>query len=106
MGARQGWIFVFFLGGTGGGSKVTNFEKYFDKKQVRIWSYIELSLRLSCTEFRALSSGHGPRGLGFEGGGQRRRGGCCNGDSNDDIFLQEDPTSTITTLRFSWVVAT
>ena len=29
----------------------------------------ELSLRLSCTEFCALSSGHGPRGLGFQGGG-------------------------------------
>ena len=28
----------------------------------------ELSLRLSCTEFCALSSGHGPRGLGFYGG--------------------------------------
>ena len=28
----------------------------------------ELSLRLSCTEFCALSSGHGPRGLGFQGG--------------------------------------
>ena len=27
----------------------------------------ELSLRLSCTEFCALSSGHGPRGQGFEG---------------------------------------
>ena len=30
----------------------------------------ELSLRLSCTEFCALSSGHGPRGKGFEGGGE------------------------------------
>ena len=28
----------------------------------------ELSLRLSCTEFCALSSGHGPRGEGFYGG--------------------------------------
>ena len=27
----------------------------------------ELSLMLSYTEFCALSSGHGPRGLGFEG---------------------------------------
>ena len=27
---------------------------------------IELSLRLSCTEFSALSSGHGPSGRGFE----------------------------------------
>ena len=25
---------------------------------------------LSCTEFFALSSGHGPRGKGFEGGGE------------------------------------
>ena len=30
----------------------------------------ELSLRLSCTEFCALSSGHGPRRRGFEGGGE------------------------------------
>ena len=30
----------------------------------------ELSLMLSCTEFCALSSGHGPRGQGFEGGGE------------------------------------
>ena len=30
----------------------------------------ELSLRLSCTEFCALSSGHGPRGRGFEGEGE------------------------------------
>ena len=30
----------------------------------------ERSLRLSCTEFCALSSGHGPRGQGFEGGGE------------------------------------
>ena len=28
----------------------------------------EFSLRLSCTEFCALSSGHGTRGLGFYGG--------------------------------------
>ncbi len=28
---------------------------------------MEVSLRLSCTEFYALSSGHGPRGRGFEG---------------------------------------
>ena len=27
----------------------------------------EVSLRLSCTELCALSSGHGPRGRGFEG---------------------------------------
>ena len=30
----------------------------------------ELSLRLSCTEFCALSSGHGPRNPWFEGGGE------------------------------------
>ena len=28
---------------------------------------MEASLRLSCTELCALSSGHGPRGRGFEG---------------------------------------
>ena len=31
---------------------------------------IEVSLMLSYTEFCALSSGHGPRGRGFEGGGE------------------------------------
>ena len=30
----------------------------------------ELSLRAIGTTFRALSSGHGPRGRGFEGGGE------------------------------------
>ena len=30
----------------------------------------ELSLTRSCTEFCALSSGHGPRGRGFEAGGE------------------------------------
>ena len=30
----------------------------------------ELSLRLSCREFCALSSGHGPGGRGFEAGGE------------------------------------
>ena len=30
----------------------------------------ELSLMLSCTQVCALSSGHGPRGRGFEGGGE------------------------------------
>ena len=32
----------------------------------------ELSLRLSCTEFCALSSGHGPMNLGFQGGSSMR----------------------------------
>ena len=50
------------LGGTGGvkiGSVL---------KKTRVgFGRTELSLRLSCTEFCALSSGHGPRGRGFEG---------------------------------------
>ena len=39
----------------------------FEKTRVGFGSP-ELSLRLSCTDFCALSSGHGPRGLGFYGG--------------------------------------
>ena len=39
----------------------------FEKTRVGFGSP-ELSLRLSCTEFCALSSGHGPRGLRFHGG--------------------------------------
>ena len=64
MGARQGWIFVFFLGGTGGGQ---NWNRIFEKTRVG-FGRTELLLRLSCTEFCALSSGHGSRGQGLEGG--------------------------------------
>ena len=52
------------LGGTGGVKIGTVF-----LKKTRVgFGRTELSLRLSCTEFCALSSGHGPRGLGFQGG--------------------------------------
>ena len=38
------------------------------EKKTRVgFGRTELSLMLSCTEFCALSSGHGPRGRGFEG---------------------------------------
>ena len=51
------------LGGTGGVKIGTVF-----LKKTRVgFGRTELSLRLSCTEFCALSSGHGPRGQGFEG---------------------------------------
>ena len=46
-----------------------NWKRIFEKTRVG-FGRTELSLRLSCTEFCALSSGHGPRGLGFEGGGE------------------------------------
>ena len=39
----------------------------FEKTRVG-FGRTELTLRLSCTEFCALSSGHGPRGEGFYGG--------------------------------------
>ena len=39
----------------------------FEKTRVG-FGRTELSLRLCCTEFCALSSGPGPRGQGFEGG--------------------------------------
>ena len=50
-----------------GESKVTSTESIFEKNRVG-FGRTELSLRLSCTEFSALSSGHGPRNLGFQGG--------------------------------------
>ncbi len=49
------------------GSKLTKLEKKIEKTRVGFGSP-ELSLRLSCTEFSALQSGHGPRALGFHGG--------------------------------------
>ena len=55
---------MFSLGGTGG-FKIGN---VFLKKTRVGFGRTELSLRLSCTELCALSSGHGPRGRGFEGG--------------------------------------
>ena len=47
-------------------SKWQNWKSIFAKTRVG-FGRTELSLRLSCTEFCALSSGHGPRGRGFEG---------------------------------------
>ena len=44
-----------------------NRKRIFEKTRVGFGSP-ELSLRLSCTEFSALQSGHGPRGEGFHGG--------------------------------------
>ena len=55
---------MFFLGGTGG---VKIGDAFLKKTRVG-FGRTELSLRLSCTEFCTLSSGHGPRGRGFEGG--------------------------------------
>ena len=44
-----------------------NWDRIFEKTRVGL-GRTELSLRLSCTECCALSSGHGPRGKGFQGG--------------------------------------
>ena len=55
--------FMFFVGLYWGGQ---NWKRIFEKTRVG-FGRTELSLRLSCTEFCALSSGHGPRGQGFEG---------------------------------------
>ena len=55
------------LGGTGG---VKIWDRIFEKTRVG-FGRTELSLRLSWTEFYALSSGHGPKGLGFQGGSSR-----------------------------------
>ena len=46
-----------------------NWKRIFEKTRVG-FGRTELSLMLSCTDFCALSSGHGPRGLGFQGGGE------------------------------------
>ena len=59
-GVGKVWIFMF-LGGTGGGQK---WKRIFEKTRVG-FGRTELSLRLSCTEFCALSSGHGPRNPRF-----------------------------------------
>ena len=60
-----------FWGRYWGGQKWQNLKSIFEKTRVGFGSP-ELSLRLSCTEFSALSSGHGPRDLGswgfFRGG--------------------------------------
>ena len=51
-----------------GGSKSDQiWNRIFEKTRVGFRSP-ELSLRLSCTEFSALQSGHGPREKGFYGG--------------------------------------
>ena len=55
------------LGGTGGGQ---NCKRIFEKTGVGV-GRPELSLRAIGTTFCALSSGHGPRGLGFQGGSLR-----------------------------------
>ena len=44
-----------------------NWKRIFEKTRVG-FGRTELSLRLSCTEFCDLSSEHGPRDLGFQGG--------------------------------------
>ena len=58
-----------FWGGFGRYWGGQNWDRIFEKTRVG-FGRTELSLMLSCTEFCALSSGHGPRGLGFEGGGE------------------------------------
>ena len=55
------------LGGTGG---VNNWDRIFEKTRVG-FGRAELSLRLSCTELCALSSGHGPSVKGFQAGSSR-----------------------------------
>ena len=58
---------MYFVWAVLGGSKVTKLASIFAKTRVG-FGRTELSLMLSYTEFCALSSGHGPRGLGLEGG--------------------------------------
>ena len=56
-----------FLGDFGRYWGGQNWDRIFEKTRVG-FGRTELSLRLSCTEFCALSSGHGPMGPGFHGG--------------------------------------
>ena len=58
-----------------GGVRSDKIRKVFLKKNRVGFGSPELSLRLSCTEFCALSSGHGPRGKGFKG--REERGEFC-----------------------------
>ena len=58
-----GWFWAVLRRYWGGQS----WKRIFEKARVG-FGRTELSLRRSCTEFCALSSGHGPRGRGFEGG--------------------------------------
>ena len=65
-----------------------NRKRIFEKTRVG-FGRTELSLRLSCTEFRALSSGHGPRNPWFEGGGETLDfhdlfGGVKNGKKHEN----------------------
>ena len=57
------------IGGRGFGAVLggRNWKRIFEKTRVG-FGRTELSLRAIGTTFCALSSGHGPRGLGFQGG--------------------------------------
>ena len=57
---------AFLVGRYWGGQNWQKLKSIFAKTRVG-FGRTELSLMLSCTEFCALSSGHGPRGRGFEG---------------------------------------
>ena len=59
-----------FWGGFGRYWGGQNWDRIFEKTRVG-FGRTELSSMLSCTEFCALSSGHGPRDLGFQGGSLR-----------------------------------
>ena len=56
-----------FWGGFGRYWGGQNWDRIFEKTRVG-FGRTELSLRLSCTEFCALSRGHGSRVFGFQGG--------------------------------------
>ena len=59
------------------------------------FGFPELSLRLSCTEFCALSSGHGPRGLGFHGGPSERDFCIFGGSKMEKNMRMQDEISQI-----------
>ena len=78
----------------GGGQKCQNSESIFEKTRVGFGSP-ELSLRLSCTEFCALSSGHGPRGLGFHLGPSGREFYILGGSKMEKNMKMKDEIGQI-----------
>ena len=68
-GGSSGADLCILFGRYWGGQKLQKLKSILMKTRVG-FGRTELSLMLSYTEFCALSSGHGPRGLGFEGGGE------------------------------------
>ena len=73
-------------------------ENIFEKTRVA-FGRTELSLRLSCTEFCALSPGHGPRVLGFQGGSSRVDFHVSPGSSRVDFGVKNPRKNSLNFLK-------